>query len=749
MGGQTTNDREFEDRSLVMLAVMGTQSYEDNGQVIFVPGQVEGGLRVVAHLRAGIDSDELHFVGCSICLHGGPTTDASADADTQFHTNITNAIANPALLDSIPGLTTRLTGSGFNEMRFASFSRSFNGADGARIHTGSATSVDASRSRAFPITFEHTFTYDTSTQQTSVVSRPLVTHALEVVVLKQDLASAGSPSELIGRRPGGRLGALTSQAPIKLQIPPDKMIRVPGDPAPKHSLRQLKVEDLFEVLYSDRPVGMVTATIQVRFADLNKPAEPMSAKFAAINAYSHTADFFETLRDGGFDARQYFSQFQLPLQVIPRSAIWPTGIDGETVNAQVNVAGNWAHANASAAAWTKTRPKLEVRFAHANLLANRARMRGTSEFTHERLGLATDPRWAWHEFGHVLIAAATGELELRFAHSVGDALAAIRSDPKSQLATEQRLRGLTFPWVALTRRHDRCARDGWGWEGLMHQPSAFWSGGPNQVAYKGYASEQILSSSLFRLYRALGGDTVRPGTVVPDQETRQQVSDYVCYLIIRALALLGPARIVPADSVDQFVSALIDADIGTKKWRDRFGGTAHKVICWAFQTQGLSTLAREVDLFIPSRRSATGAYEPVSLDAQALGWLADDQAITFNASTRTVSVNVHNGGIKIASNVETSVWVLPNKKDATGWVALKAPSTQVSSVLPGQASTFVFDATTVETSVTYWVFAATNCPEDRSIHDERTGLPCAWPNGARVVDLVVGDNNLALTKLTL
>ena len=65
----------------------------------------------------------------------------------------------------------------------------------------------------------------------------------------------------------------------------------------------------------------------------------------------------------------------------------------------------------------------------------------------EPLGIAADARWIWHEIGHVLLTTSVGELEFRFAHSPGDALAAIVSDPRSALATDPNWRGATFPWV--------------------------------------------------------------------------------------------------------------------------------------------------------------------------------------------------------------------------------------------------------------------------------------------------------------
>src|SRR5262249_10077040 len=64
------------------------------------------------------------------------------------------------------------------------------------------------------------------------------------------------------------------------------------------------------------------------------------------------------------------------------------------------------------------------------------------------LGIAADARFVWHEFGHALLVAATGALELPFAHSAGDALAAIICDLDSRIGElAAPSRGVTFPWV--------------------------------------------------------------------------------------------------------------------------------------------------------------------------------------------------------------------------------------------------------------------------------------------------------------
>ena len=87
----------------------------------------------------------------------------------------------------------------------------------------------------------------------------------------------------------------------------------------------------------------------------------------------------------------------------------------------------------------------------------------------------------------------------------------------------------------------------------------------DRLRHKGYWTEQILSTSLFRLYRCLGGDTVGAGTQEPDVDARKRASDYVVYLIMRALQVLGDQRVVPANKAEAFVAALSDADVGTEE----------------------------------------------------------------------------------------------------------------------------------------------------------------------------------------
>jgi hypothetical protein len=243
---------------------------------------------------------------------------------------------------------------------------------------------------------------------------------------------------------------------------------------------------------------------------VNQPATVPHARtnaFAALSGYQHARELFDTMRLYGLDPLTYFRLAALPLHVRYRAPITPgPGKDGKTVNAMVDYDPPRADYN-DTDKWDPTvLEPLQVSFALADLKRSVSRR--------EPLGLTADPRWSWHEYSHVLLAASSGALELRFVHSAGDGLAAILWDPPSALAGDpppvigppppppqtgpDALRMATFPWVYLNRRHDRSVYAGWSWCGTYHRPYAFGSGGGLRRR-KGYKSEQILSTSLFRV----------------------------------------------------------------------------------------------------------------------------------------------------------------------------------------------------------------------------------------------------------
>ena len=523
---------------------------------------------------------------------------------------------------------------------------------------------------------------------------------------------------------------------------------------------------------------------QPQVEDPSAVDDPRTNPFAAISGYQHARGLFDTMVSYGLRPRQYFKLASLPLRVRYRATISPgPGKDGKTINAQVDYDPPVGHI--IGVVWNPAglRP-LQLRLALADLERSTSRR--------EPLGLAAEPRWSWHEYSHVLLGASTGALELRFVHSVGDALAAIMCDPESALATpppaplsdrpviHRRMRGLTFPWVYLSRRHDRSVYDGWSWCGSYHRPAQFSAGG-NHGPIKGYLSEQILSTSLFRFYRAIGGETSLDAAGKPDAGARRRAADYAAYLILRAIGTLGPAAWVPAETPDQLVTALVDADAVTMPatggpLRGRVGGWAHKVLRWAFEAQGLYAttdpltvvdapgLPPPIDVFIDDRRPdvkghhSRGGYAPVSLDwgvtVDPPRWHATETAMYVE--NHRAHVKVRNRGALDATGVRVGVWYAhwprtaphPPAWNTSAWTPLPEQGPKTVKAWPAAAVPFGpygrLPAPTPSTAVV--VVAAATCDGDPANVDPSTHLPCST-EPTPVVDVVSGDNNVGLIVL--
>ena len=336
----------------------------------------------------------------------------------------------------------------------------------------------------------------------------------------------GADKTLRPNRPAAELN------PVRQSVTLERLLAPSGTP----QMLKLRGDNVIVVEPGEVPIG----TIGER-----PPAEPAGGSFeydcrtnafAAVNAYYHLDTMMQRLELFGLPFKEYAPTFDPTLLAIHRAAIRPgPGGDGRCVNAQVRfLPDEWSEAGST------PQHKLEFRFALADV-APRPEA--------EPLGIACDVRWVWHEFGHALIAGATGDLELPFVHSVGDGLAAINCDPGSALALPRynddseeaavlpahariHARGVTFPWVTLpNRRHDRKAADGWSWTQRLGQAAGYHE---DQSDEAGYHREQVLSSTLFRLYRALGGDAIDEDDQ-PDDDRRRIAADYVTYLIVRAV----------------------------------------------------------------------------------------------------------------------------------------------------------------------------------------------------------------------
>lgn len=512
--------------------------------------------------------------------------------------------------------------------------------------------------------------------------------------------------------------------------------------------------------------------------------------FAAVNAYYHTSELFRRMKDYGFVPASYFAFVNRPILVRYRAGIHPWGMDGRTINAQVR--------------WTLPRPAtpgdVEVCFALADL---------QSSVGKSPLGIASDPRWCWHEFSHLLLIGATGQKEFSFAHSAGDALAAIVSDPESRLAVdrggnadnEAKWRGVTFPWVFGSRRHDRDVADGWSWTGALYQKELFFAP-PHLCNKRGYWAEQLLSSALFRLYRAIGGDTVQQsGPLVPDTTARREASDYVVYLIMKAIKLAGTASSSTVVTPVDFVSTLIQAEISSPpapvaalKYA---AGSMNKVVLWAFEQQGLfgnpvpgsPVVGPEsrmlVDLHIDDRRNKQhGPYTPVAFRND--DWQAHPNAVWVqtgqtgpkrdespqSGQDNYVYVRPQNRGRNAAANVTVEVWwaevtasgdppLFPDPPGSTQkqWHSLGNAATSVPAAVgtvPGEAPPLSFkwpvsapQAPPLVKNQRYAILVSATCVDDRSNLDPATGYACATKPGAVALKYVVAcDNNLGLRVVT-
>ena len=378
------------------------------------------------------------------------------------------------------------------------------------------------------------------------------------------------------------------------------------------------------------------------------------------------------------------------------------------------------------------------------------------------MGLAVDERWAWHEFGHVMVYAATGQLELPFSHGVGDALAAVIGDPDSKLHGDDdpAVAGLTYPFVKLNRRHDRPADLGWCFCGRRSGLRALGGNRPMHI-YADYFEEQLFSTALYRLYQCLGGATRDLAGIdnADDRTTRWRASDYVVYLIMVAIDQAKGVKLASG-----FVDLLIKADEArdfdiAADWPEGFSrprvqrkrGRAVKVIRWAFEQQGLVeglpidqlhegvAPPQKADIYIracaETRRD--GGYAPVELrwkEKEGLPWHATDIRV---GDSKGVVVQVRDRSAELRSGVVVRAWW--SAPSGEGKPLVWSPLGERKADAVGE---FRFGPLTA--SGGYWVFAEASCTDDAS----NLGAGVAPPTDVgELMELVANDNNCGLALL--
>jgi hypothetical protein len=285
----------------------------------------------------------------------------------------------------------------------------------------------------------------------------------------------------------------------------------------------------------------------------------------------------------------------------------------------------------------------------------------------------------------------------------------------------------------------------------------------------GYMREQILSSTLFRIYRAAGGDATRHDGQ-PHRAIRRAAAHYVAYLIMRAVGLLGPAAATPARNASTFATALMDADVGTQELvyggDSRIGGTLHKAIRWAFEKQGLyrdpAILSRDgagapepIDVFIDDGRSGEYDWDPHWHAPRTALWnrrAADGSTIhepPLPGQLNYIYVRGCNRGTQTGWASSVAVFIAsaggaPAWPDPSAWQQLSVASggVETSTIAPLDIVTYGPFSWTPTTSGEHGVLAAIDAPGDRANINPSTALACAL-DPTPLEHLVRLDNNLA------
>ncbi|KAE8366573.1 hypothetical protein BDV27DRAFT_170708 [Aspergillus caelatus] len=431
--------------------------------------------------------------------------------------------------------------------------------------------------------------------------------------------------------------------------------------------------------------------------------------FAAVNAYYHIAKLFRLLAELGF-----------PIRTIFNDTTFPVPIDHRGFNNQVNAQapGNATGNGSGGFIFGRADPNAQI-------------------------GIAADFRVAAHEFGHALLWDAIHWPGFGFAHSPGDSLGAIYCDPGSDAQD----RFDTFPWSVVRRRHDREVTDGWAWDGPKYRGD-----GPAN-----YLREQILSTTLFRLYRAIGGDAIG------NFHKQNWASRYTLYLIIGGIATITTRASMPY----QYVSAMIFADNGTVLGYP--GGAVRKIVRWSFEKQGLyhplntpnpGVMTRgpppAVDVYIDDGRD--GEYDYALMSGSPPGvWnrQAPDHGLVNQAPIVGVPnycyVAVKNRGTQDAQNVQVTVYESRIPEPMIWPAHFHVPGTVVQFGVPihgnrlqtATVGPFQWTPQAHRAFDRHSLLAAVRADGDLPNTDTNSGLACA--NGPTDIDsLVPFDNNLAM-----
>ncbi|WP_118976866.1 hypothetical protein [Taibaiella koreensis] len=441
-----------------------------------------------------------------------------------------------------------------------------------------------------------------------------------------------------------------------------------------------------------------------------------SYEFAACSAYYHCDSMFRLIEALGFKKEQYFEHTDFPVTVDP--VMYGEDACTDQVGKGKGIAG----------------------FAFGVIIKGEDR----------GVGLSTDIRVVRHEFGHAALISHIGLRSFSFSHGIGDTFAAVLGDPLNDAL--DRFETFPFTYCILNRRHDRDPAKGWNWFGRK------WS--------KGYEGEEILSTTLFRAYRAAGGDSSHFAE-------KEYASRYLFYLMLKAIgSLLFHENNSVIDDLDELVGALGEADLNTDDQEGHPGGLWSKVFIWSFGVQGLYNPAGYqvqpgfeqvmlpadfVDVFIDDGRR--GGYLPYleNLTTSPGIWnrLAPDVKEGNQKPVPGVMnyafVMIRNKGTRIASNIKVSCYRAidgtPVYWSETEWEPLWENVQQCRTIAPDKEDYLIAGPFEwIPKSVDDVLLFSVSTPDDKSNLEGDNGALREFKTDPLVRRLVVLDNNIAMRK---
>ncbi|MEW8644324.1 MAG: choice-of-anchor D domain-containing protein [Candidatus Thiodiazotropha sp.] len=308
--------------------------------------------------------------------------------------------------------------------------------------------------------------------------------------------------------------------------------------------------------------GEYVQVINVHDPNIGPPTQPegvdfdydvRSDAFSAVNAYYHQDRFFRLVQDLGFPLDTYFDGTSFPIDADHR------GFGGSNNGHCIGDGDGIEHTC-------------------YGLIDNSGG---------DPVGNASEWSVVLHELGgHGILYDHVNSANFGFSHSAGDSFAIILNDFASEWHNGGAIdRFIRSPFRQNLRRSDRDPASGWGWGGVQDDGT--------------YGSEQILSTTMFRVYRGIGGDS--------DDFTRREFSAHLmAYLMFRAVGTLSPAT--NPNSPAGFLDALLTADAGDWTTQGISGGAYAKVLEWSFEKQDLNDGDPPlVDVYIDDGRG--GEYE--------------------------------------------------------------------------------------------------------------------------------------------